>query len=82
MMTKITLRGMPPRLHRVLEEAAARNGRSLNREILTRLEASVCPQTVDVEALVRQIERRHATLGPVDLSFENLRRLRDEGRRI
>lgn len=81
-MTKITLRGMSPRLHRALEEAAVLNGRSLNREILTRLEASVCPQPVDVETLLRQIEHRHATLGPIDLSFENLRRLRDEGRRL
>ena len=80
-MTNITLRGMPPRVHRALEEAAARNGRSLNREILTRLEVSVLPQPVDVEALLRQIEHRHATLGPIDLSFENLRHLRDEGRR-
>lgn len=81
-MTTITLRGMSPRLHRTLEEAAVRNGRSLNREILTRLEASVYPQPVDVEALLRRIERRHATLGPIDWSFENLRRLRDEGRRL
>ncbi|WP_419939586.1 hypothetical protein [Candidatus Palauibacter sp.] len=80
-MTQITLHGMSTHLRRTLEEAAVRNDRSLNREILTRLEASVCPQPVDVEALLRQIERRHATLGPVDLSFENVRRLRDEGRR-
>ena len=81
-MAKVTLRGMSPRLHRALEEAAVRNGRSLNREMLTRLEASVCPQPVDVEALLRRIERRHPTLGPIDLSFENVRRLRDEGRRL
>jgi len=81
-MAKVTLRGLSPRLHRALEQAAARNGRSMNREILTRLEASVYPQPVDVEALLHRIERRHATLGPVDLSFENLRRLRDEGRRL
>ena len=73
---------MSPRLQRALEEAAIRNGRSLNREILVRLEASVCPQPVDVETLLRQIERRHATLGPVDLRPENVRRLQDEGRRL
>ena len=81
-MTKITLHGMRPGLQRALEEAAVRNGRSLNGEILARLEASVCPQPGDVEALLRQIERRHAKLGPVDLSPENVRRLRDEGRRL
>ncbi|WP_419949712.1 Arc family DNA-binding protein [Candidatus Palauibacter sp.] len=81
-MREITLRGMPTRLHRALEEAAVRNGRSVNREILARLEVSLCPQPVDVAVLLRQIERRHATLGPVDLSPENVRRLRDEGRRL
>ena len=81
-MTRITLHGMSTRLQRALEEAAVRNGRSLNREILARLEASVRRRPVDVETLLRRIERRHATLGPVDLSPENVRRLRDEGRRV
>ena len=81
-MTRITLREMSTRLHRALEEAAVRNGRSLNREILARLEASVRPRPVDVETILCRIERRHATLGPVDLSPEAVRRLRDEGRRL
>ena len=69
-MTRITLHGMSPRLHRALEEAAVRNDRSLNREILARLEASVRPRPVDVETILHRIERRHSTLGPVDLSPE------------
>lgn len=81
-MTTITLHGVSPRLYRALEAATVRNGRSLNREILTRLEASVCPQPVDVEVLLRRIERRHATLGPIDLSPKSVRRLRDDGRRL
>lgn len=81
-MTKITLHGMSTRLHRSLKEAAVRNGRSLNREILARLEASVRPRPVDVEILLHRIERRHAQIGPIDLSPEHVRRLRDEGRRI
>ena len=81
-MTRITLHGLSPRLQRALEEAAICNGRSLNREILVRLEASVRPRAVDVETILRRIERRHAKLGPVDLSPDNVRRLRDEGRRI
>ncbi|WP_428278288.1 TraY domain-containing protein [Candidatus Palauibacter sp.] len=81
-MTRITLHGMSTRLHRTLEDAAVRNGRSLNREILARLEASVRPRPVDVETLLHRIELRHATLGPIDLSPENVRRLRDEGRRV
>ena len=55
--TAIDVEALSPRVQRIqLEEAAIRNGRSLNREILVRrLEASVCPQPVDVETLLRQI---------------------------
>ncbi len=80
-MPNLALRGIPTDLHRELKAAAVRNHRSLNGEIVARLEASVRPQPLDVEAFLRRIERRYETLGPVDLSEENLQRLRDAGRR-
>lgn len=80
-MPNLALRGIPTDLHRELKEAAIRNHRSLNGEIIARLTASVRPEPLDVEALLHQIARRHETLGTVDLSPENVRRMRDEGRR-
>ena len=80
-MPNLALRGLPVGLHRELKEAAVRNHRSLNGEIIARLEASVRTKPLDVEAFVRRVQRRYETLGPVDLSEENLRRLRDAGRR-
>ena len=80
-MPNLALRGLPAGLHRELKEAAVRNHRSLNGEIIARLEASVRPAPLDVEAFLSQIQRRYETLGSVDLSEENLRRLRDAGRR-
>lgn len=80
-MPDLALRGVPVRLHRELKSAARRNHRSLNGEILARLAASVRPGPVDAETLVERIERRHDTLGSIDLSEDALHRLRDEGRR-
>ncbi len=80
-MPNLALRGLPAGLHRELKEAAVRNHRSLNGEIIARLTASVHSAPLDVEALLDRIARRHETLGAIDLSLENVRRLRDEGRR-
>ena len=77
-MPDLALRGIPDSLHRELKAAARRNHRSLNGEILARLSASLRPAPVDAAGLLDRIERRHRTLGPLDLD-EALRRLRDEG---
>ena len=78
-MPHIALRGMPDILHRELKEAAERNHRSLNGEILARLAASVRPISVDVDQLLERVRRRHAALGPLDLSAAALRELRIAG---
>ena len=79
-MPNLALRGIPDRLHRELRSAAIRNHRSLNGEILSRLSASVRGEPVDSETLLERIRLRHETVGSVDLSEENLRKLRDTGR--
>ena len=40
--------------------------------------ASARPTPVAVDVLLRRIQRRHETLGPVDLSPENVRQLRHD----
>lgn len=42
---------------------------------------AVRPEQVDPQALLEQIRRRHDRIGPIDLSDETIRKLRDEGRR-
>lgn len=49
-------------------------------EALSRVKDSVRPEPVDPKALLEQIRRRHEKLGPIDLSAETIRELRDEGR--
>jgi len=80
MMPDITLRGMSPAVHQALKEAAERNHRSLNGEVLARLEASVRPAPMDVEALLARVEARKARLGSLELADEELRALKDHGR--
>ena len=79
-MPNLALRGIPEHLHRELKAAAQRNHRSLNGEILARLTASFSSQPVDSKALLERIRARRETFGHLDLSEENLRRLKDAGR--
>ncbi len=79
-MPHVAVRGLPEDVHRELKEAARHNHRSLNGEILARLTASVRSNQIDARALLEQIQRRHELLGPVDLSDDVIRELRDAGR--
>ena len=76
----IALRGIPGPLHRKLKTSARRNHRSLNGEILARLEESVRPEPVNPQALLDRIRKRNETLGPLDLSEDTLREMRNTGR--
>ena len=76
----VALRGIPGPLHRELKSSARRNHRSLNGEILARLEESVRPGPVNPQALLDRIRKRNETLGPLDLSEDTLREMRNTGR--
>ena len=79
-MPNLALRGLPDQLHQELKTAAKRNHRSLNSEILARLTASVLSEPVDTDRLLERIRLRRQMIGPIDLSEETLRELRDAGR--
>ena len=79
-MPDSALRGIPDFLHRELKSSASRNHRSLNGEILARLVESVRPEPVEPQALLDRIRQRSKTLGPVDLSEDRLREMRNMGR--
>ena len=80
-MPDITLRGVPNHLHQELKSAADRNNRSLSGEILSRLmELSVNPRPRDTKALLERIQKLSESIGPIDISEEDLRKMRNEGR--
>ncbi|MBM5812128.1 MAG: Arc family DNA-binding protein [Gammaproteobacteria bacterium] len=54
-MLNLTLKNIPKELHARLRESAEKNRRSLNSEILTRLEAEFAAPVVDVEAQARAL---------------------------
>lgn len=79
-MTNLTIKNVPDALYRALKETAERNRRSLNSEVIHRLERSVGGAAIDPEAFLARAravrERGHVPY----LTEEALRRARDEGR--
>lgn len=80
LMPDILLRGLADPLHGDLREAARRNRRSLNAEIVARLEASFHVQRLDVEGLLARVRERVARSSIPDLDDAALRALKEEGR--
>jgi uncharacterized protein YPO0396 len=74
----LTLKNVPPELHARLKASAEANRRSLNREILARLEAEMDAPSVDVEAELRALEDFVASLPRVD--HDRVARYRGTGR--
>jgi plasmid stability protein len=54
-MVTLTLKNIPDELHQLLKQSAARNRRSLNSEILARLEKDLAVPVVDSDTLAREL---------------------------
>ena len=62
-MASITLKSLPPALHRALKSRAARHKRSLNQEVIAVLEQVVAPsRKIDVEAMIEDARKFRASL--------------------
>ena len=77
-MLTLTLKNIPAELHARLKASAAANRRSLNREILARLESQLEAPAVDVVTEIEALERFVAGLPRVD--HRRVRPYRDVGR--
>lgn len=55
-MSTLTLKNIPENLHAMLRESAEKNRRSLNSEILARLERDFAAPAVDREAHARELK--------------------------
>ena len=67
-MLNLTLKNIPKELHARLKESAGKNRRSLNSEILTRLESDFAAPAVDAEAHARTLREFVARLPRADHS--------------
>ena len=78
-MTTLTLKNIPDELYDRLRQSATEARRSLNGEILFRLEASLRSRRIDPQELLARARAVRRTVGhPV--TEEELRRARSEGR--
>lgn len=55
-MLTLTLKNIPEDLHAMLKQSAEKNRRSLNSEILARLERDLAAPTVDPEVHARELK--------------------------
>jgi len=63
-----------------LKRAAARNHRSLNGEVLARLEASIRPVAMGAERVLARVAKRRSSLCLPALEDDLLKALKDAGR--
>ncbi len=81
-MPTITLKNVPPNLHRKLKDQATHNFRSLNSEILACLTQSLESGSGDVEQVIADARSARTALAAqgVWVTDADIRRARDEGR--
>ncbi|MFI5180740.1 MAG: toxin-antitoxin system HicB family antitoxin [Thermoanaerobaculia bacterium] len=79
-MVSLTLKNIPPDLHRKLKAQAAKHGRSLNKEAIMALREATAGQPVDVEAVIARARKLRERIS-VRLDDETLRRFKNEGRK-
>ncbi|MGH9198850.1 MAG: FitA-like ribbon-helix-helix domain-containing protein [Acidimicrobiia bacterium] len=77
-MLTLTLKNIPEQLHAMLKESAEKNRRSLNSEILARLERDLAAPTVDPEAHAKELRAFTASLPRVE--HARVRRYKPQGR--
>lgn len=79
-MNTITLKDIPPAVHRTFKSRAKAHGRSLNKEIITTLESTLHGSPIDALAVGKHARAVRETMG-VYLTQKDLTTLKNAGRR-
>ena len=79
-MSTITIKNLPPAVHRTLKSRAKTHGRSLNKEVITTLERSLHGAPIDAAAIGEHARAVRETMG-VYLTQRDLTSLKNDGRR-
>jgi plasmid stability protein len=79
-MATITVKNIPDELYARLKAAAEGNRRSINGEIISRIEKSLTPRPIQVEPLLARIRRLHDSFEGRSLTVEQIEDARKEGR--
>jgi plasmid stability protein len=78
-MASITLKDIPSELHEKLKESAKQRRRSLNSEVIARLEQSIEPRRTNVEELLEKARRFRSTL-TFEVTDEEINESKRQGR--
>jgi plasmid stability protein len=81
MATTLTLKNIPDELYRRLKESAASNRRSLNSEVIVRLESALVPGRVTVTERLSRARALRASLPNVNFGVEEIDDFKREGRK-
>lgn len=79
-MPSLTIKGIPDELLARLRQSALEHRRSLNSEVLVRLERSVSPARVDPETVLARLDALHRRIQAPPLTDELLEQAVNEGR--
>jgi plasmid stability protein len=79
-MSTITIKDVPPAVHRSLKLRAQAHGRSLNKEIIITLESIMHGAAIDAKAVGQRARAVRETMG-VYLTQKDLETLKSTGRR-
>jgi plasmid stability protein len=80
-MPAFTIKNIPEELYDRLKESARVHHRSVNREILHRLELSLRSERKTASEILADVREIHAAMGDRTLTFEEIDAARREGRR-
>lgn len=80
MPTNLTLKGLPDEVYERLKHSAATNYRSLNSEIIARLEAQVLPRRTSAQEHLAAIRAARARLKTAVFDHTDIDRIKREGR--
>jgi antitoxin FitA len=80
MPTTITVKGIPDELYRRLKAAAEANHRSINSEIINRIDASLMSRKLSAAELLSRVRQLHASFEGRTFDLSQLDAARREGR--
>ncbi len=79
-MPAITIKNIPDNLYKQIKKSAAQNYRSINGEVLYRLQNSLTEKQVDPEELIKKIAEYRNKLKTPELTDEFLKMAKNQGR--
>ena len=79
-MATVTLKNVPDELYGRLKEAAARNRRSINSEIIVCIEERLSQRKVPAPQILDRLRSIRAAMAPSGLTIEQIDAARREGR--